>query len=138
MTATSKPSNMPASNLPAGAIRHGSSIGQPLTRRDGQDGATAFGHPGRGVHRHGILRPLDAGNNGAEGDPLTEFGGDPSRMKLVVRCSLHAEFRKRAFDCVELSRGDQQRPSRRVEPIDSAHRSNRIGRAIAEIGRAHV
>ena len=31
MTATSTP----ASNLPAGAIRHGSSIGQPLTRRDG-------------------------------------------------------------------------------------------------------
>ncbi|WP_345820779.1 xanthine dehydrogenase family protein molybdopterin-binding subunit [Methylobacterium fujisawaense] len=31
MTATSTP----ASNRPAGAIRHGSSIGQPLTRRDG-------------------------------------------------------------------------------------------------------
>ena len=30
MTATSRPSNRPA-----GAIRHGSSIGQPLTRRDG-------------------------------------------------------------------------------------------------------
>lgn len=30
MTATASPTN-----LPAGGIRHGSSIGQPLTRRDG-------------------------------------------------------------------------------------------------------
>ena len=51
MTATSTP----ASNLPAGGIRHGSSIGQPLTRRDGPLKVTGHATYAADNHPPGML-----------------------------------------------------------------------------------